>query len=35
LKRGLYAPETTVLQALGSFFFAGLAQPFWERGIWR
>ena len=24
LKRGLYAPETTVLQALGSFFFAGL-----------
>ena len=29
LKRGLYAPETTVLQALGSFFFAGLAsRPF-------
>ena len=25
LKRGLYAPETTVLQALGSFFFVGLA----------
>ena len=24
LKRGLYAPATTVLQALGSFFFAGL-----------
>ena len=29
LKRGLYAPATTVLQALGSFFFAGLAsRPF-------
>ena len=25
LKRGLYAPETTVLQALGSCFFVGLA----------
>ena len=25
LKRGLYAPETTVLQALGSCFLVGLA----------
>jgi hypothetical protein len=25
LKRGLYAPATTVLQALGSFLVAGLA----------
>ena len=26
LKRGLYAPKTTVLQAFGSCFFAKLAQ---------
>ena len=26
LKRGLYAPATTVLQALGSFLVAGLAR---------
>ena len=32
LKRGLYAPATTVLQALGSFFFAGLVfRPVTER----
>ena len=26
LKRGLYAPETTALQALGSFLFVGLVR---------